>query len=117
MTILPAMPGALRQRSFNSAMRFVCWWWSWLDLPLLVRRLIATCKRGIALLKPGIAKGALQKTNKKRARTEGISTVFFASQNKQVQKSIEIPRRRLLQFSVRAIHWRVSGKVLLSSRF
>ena len=52
----------------------------------------------------GNCKRRASKTNKRRARTEGISTVFFASQNKQVQKSIEIPRSRLLQFAARAIH-------------
>ena len=64
--------------------------------PSSVSRLIATCKRRIALLKPGIAKGALQKPKIKRRGTEGISTVFFCLQRNRFKKNIEIPRSRLL---------------------
>jgi hypothetical protein len=54
---------------------------------LCFSRLIATCKEEIALLKPGIAKGALRKLNKKIARApQEFRLSFFASQNKQAQK-------------------------------
>jgi len=48
--------------------------------------LIATCKRGIALLKPGIAKGGLQKLIKGARAPKEFRLTFFASKNKQVQK-------------------------------
>jgi hypothetical protein len=53
----------------------------------LFQPLDCDCKRGIALLKPGIAKGALQKLNKNTARApKEFRLSFFASTNKQVQK-------------------------------
>src|ERR1700730_7447331 len=54
---------------------------------LCFSRLIATCKEEIALLKPCIAKGALQTLKKEPARApQEFRFSFFASKNKQVQK-------------------------------
>jgi len=82
---------------------------------LCFSRLIATCKRGIARLKPRIAKGAPQKPKEKVARAPPeFRLAFLLLQKKQAKKSIEIPRSRLLQFAARAIHCRLSRKALLS---
>jgi hypothetical protein len=76
------------------------------SFPFSVGRLIATCKGKIALLKPGI-----RQKRRSCGGTAGISTSFFASQNKQLQKNIEIPKSHLLQFPARAIHCPCREKV------
>jgi hypothetical protein len=74
---------------------------------LCFSRLIATCKRWIALLKLRIAKGALQKPKEKeRAHRRNFDCLFLLLQRNSFKKSIEIPRSRLLQFAARAIHYR-----------
>jgi hypothetical protein len=53
----------------------------------LIGRLIATCEKKIALLKPGIVKSRASKNQRIGARApKEFRLSFFASQNKQVQK-------------------------------
>jgi hypothetical protein len=83
--------------------------------PFVVGRLIATCKRGYRPAEAVNCKSRASKTQEKLARApKEFRLSFFASQNKQVKKSIGIPRSRLLQFTARAIHWRMlQGKTLV----
>jgi hypothetical protein len=108
--ILPAMPGAFRQRSFNSAMRFVlvvvmAW------TPFCFSRLIATCKGSHRPAEAVNCKRRASTTQiKARAHRRNFDCLFLLLKINRLKKSIAIPRSRLLQFAARAIHCPVSRK-------